>query len=102
MGVNDTSIPFPTVIMPYENFNCDDFTFKLYREWTMVYKFDADDIRKLVCRCKRICTTHTVAPDVLAQIRERRLNVLSDLNRNNFIIVVTSFAAIFIVGTAGN
>jgi hypothetical protein len=98
--INGTVMTFPNMFLT-DDFNCDDFTFKLYKDWTMVYKFDTDDIKKLLCKCKGVCTFQTVAPDVLAQLRDRRLDVLSDLNRNNFIIVVSLFAAIFILGTAG-
>ncbi|XP_053392528.1 QRFP-like peptide receptor [Mercenaria mercenaria] len=84
------------------NIKCEDFTIDLYRRWTMVYKINKDDIKKLLCKCRGVCLFYTVAPDVLEKIRDKQQNVLSDVNKSNFIIVMSSFSAIFLLGVAGN
>lgn len=81
--------------------SCDKFTFEEYRRWTFVYKYDAEDVKKLLCRCRNMCKFYTVPPNISETIREERIDALSDRNKHKFIIVTCILAAIFLLGVSG-
>lgn len=73
-----------------------------HQDWSFDYKYTRDEVNSLLCKCFKIC--HTVMPEVrdVLKLREYFHNPLSDINLTRFIIVMSIYSTIFLVGVIGN
>lgn len=72
-----------------------------HQDWSFDYKYTRDEVNSLLCKCFKIC--HTVMPEVrdVLKLREYFHNPLSDINLTRFIIVMSIYSTIFLVGVIG-